>query len=56
MPCYLFENTTETFTTTLGSKLCTFQNSDEIWANSPNLLLFFFFLSLFFAKLDQESP
>jgi hypothetical protein len=43
MPCFLFENTSETFTTTLGSKLCTFQNSNEIWPNlaKPSSFLFF---------------
>jgi hypothetical protein len=43
MPCYLFENTSEKFTTTLGLKLCTFQNSNEIWPNSPKPSSFLFF-------------
>jgi hypothetical protein len=56
MPCYLSENTSEPFTTTLGSKLCTFQNSNEIWPNSPKLLLFFSFLFLFFANSTKRHP
>jgi hypothetical protein len=48
MPCYLFKNTSETFTTTFGPKPCTYQNSIKFQPNSPNpsLSLFFPLLSL----------
>jgi hypothetical protein len=57
MPCYLFENTSKTFTTTLGSKLCTFQNSNKFGRIHQNLLLFFSFLSSsFFANSTKTHP
>jgi hypothetical protein len=43
MPCYPLKITSEPIITTLGSKPCTFQNSNKFWPNSPNLILFFSF-------------
>jgi hypothetical protein len=43
MPCYPLKITSEPIITTLGSKPCRFQNSNEFWPNSPNLILFFSF-------------
>jgi hypothetical protein len=54
MLCYPLKNTSEPIITTLGPKSCTFQNSNEFWPNSPNLILFFSFLSSsFLLQLDQ---
>jgi hypothetical protein len=56
MPFYLFENTSETITTTFGSKLCTFQNSNEIRPNSSNLFFLFFpFLSPSLANRPSDT-
>jgi hypothetical protein len=55
MHCYPFKITSEPFTTTIGPKPRTFQNSNEFWPNSSIFLLLFSFL-FFLCKTDQETP
>jgi hypothetical protein len=48
--------TFEPLTTTIGSKLRTFQNSNEFRPNSSNFLLLFSFLFPFFARSTRRQP
>jgi hypothetical protein len=55
MPCYPLKITSEPIITTFGSKFCTFQNSNEFWPKSPNLIPFFSFFPFFFSNSTKEA-